>query len=66
MSGDPRIADRDYSIDERMIAHADGMPVGCAHEDWALNDMLERADRGKMVELSIRVGWRDGDELFRL
>ena len=25
-------------------------------EDWALNDItLERADRGKMVELSIRV-----------
>ncbi|MBM6699096.1 NAD kinase [Bifidobacterium pullorum subsp. saeculare] len=53
-----RVADHDYSIDERMIAHVDvwlpgqDEPLG----DWALNDItLERADRGKMVELSIRV-----------
>ena len=53
-----RVADHDYSIDERMIAHVDVWLPG-AHEplqDWALNDItLERADRGKMVELSIRV-----------
>lgn len=53
-----RVAEHDYSIDERMIAHVDVLlpgtnePIG----DWALNDItLERADRGKMVELSIRV-----------
>lgn len=53
-----RIATHDYSIDERMIAHVDVWLPG-AHEpleDWALNDItVERADRGKMVELSIRV-----------
>ena len=41
-----------------MIAHVDVWLPG-AHEplqDWALNDItLERADRGKMVELSVRV-----------
>ena len=53
-----RIADHDYSIDERMIAHVDVWLPGETEpiEDWALNDItLERADRGKMVELSIRV-----------
>ena len=53
-----RIADHDYSIDERMIAHVDVWLPGATEpiEDWALNDItLERADRGKMVELSIRV-----------
>ena len=53
-----RIAEHDYSIEERMIAHVDvwlldaATPLG----DWALNDItIERADRGKMVELSIAV-----------
>ena len=53
-----RIAEHDYSIDERMIAHVDVWLPGETEpiEDWALNDItLERADRGKMVELSIRV-----------
>ena len=53
-----RVADHDYSIDERMIAHVDVWLPGATKpiEDWALNDItLERADRGKMVELSIRV-----------
>ena len=53
-----RIAERDYSIDERMIAHVDVWLPGAAKpiENWALNDItLERADRGKMVELSICV-----------
>ena len=53
-----RVATHDYSIDERMIAHVDVWLPGVAEpiEDWALNDItLERADRGKMVELSIRV-----------
>lgn len=58
-----RIAERDYNIDERMIAHVDVWLPG-AHEplcDWALNDItIERADRGKMVELSIGV---DGVEM---
>ncbi len=50
-------------IDERMIAHVD-VWLPDAHEplrDWALNDItIERADRGKMVELSIVV---DGVEM---
>ena len=53
-----RIATHDYSIDERMIAHVDVWLPGATKpiEDWARNDItLERADRGKMVELSIRV-----------
>ena len=53
-----RVATHDYSIDERMIAHVDVWLPGTTKpiEDWALNDItLERADRGKMVELSIRV-----------
>ena len=53
-----RVADHDYSIDARMIAHVDVWLPGAAAplEDWALNDIaLEHADRGKMVELSIRV-----------
>ena len=53
-----RVAEHDYSIDERMIAHVDVWLPGATKpiEDWALNDItLERADRGKMVELSIRV-----------
>ncbi len=58
-----RIAERDYNIDERMIAHVD-VWLPDAHEplrDWALNDItIERADRGKMVELSIGV---DGVEM---
>ena len=53
-----RIATRDYSIDERMIAHVDVWLPGVESpiENWALNDItIERADRGKMVELSISV-----------
>ena len=53
-----RVGEHDYSIDERMIAHVDVWLPGATKpiEDWALNDItLERADRGKMVELSIRV-----------
>ena len=53
-----RVAEHDYSIDERMIAHADVWLPGQSEplEDWALNDItLETADRGKMVELSISV-----------
>ena len=53
-----RIAVHDYSIDERMIAHVDVWLPGASAPlgDWALNDItIERADRGKMVELSIAV-----------
>ena len=41
-----------------MIAHTDVWMPGAQEplEDWALNDItLERVDRGRMVELSIRV-----------
>ena len=58
-----RIAERDYNIDERMIAHVDVWLPGALEplRDWALNDItIERADRGKMVELSIGV---DGVEM---
>lgn len=53
-----RIAEHDYSIDERMIAHVDVWLPGADKpvEDWALNDItVDHADRGRMVELSIRV-----------
>ncbi|KAA8822491.1 NAD kinase [Bifidobacterium vespertilionis] len=53
-----RVAEHDYSVDERMIAHVDvTLPDGGGTlQDWALNDItVERADRGKMVELGIQV-----------
>lgn len=53
-----RVADHDYSIDERMLAHVDLWLPGVDEpiSDWALNDMtLERYDRGKMIEVSVRV-----------
>lgn len=53
-----RIADHDYSIDERMVAHVDIWLPGAKTPitDWALNDItLETAERGKMIELSVRV-----------
>lgn len=53
-----RICERDYLIDERMVAHVDVWLPGQEEplRDWALNDItIERADRGKMVELSIGV-----------
>ncbi|MCI1868007.1 NAD kinase [Bifidobacterium crudilactis] len=53
-----KIAAHDYSIDSRMIAHIDVWLPGAEKpiSDWALNDVtLERSDRGKMVEVSIRV-----------
>lgn len=58
-----KIADRDYQIDERTLAEVRVcLP---SHEpelvDWALNDVtIEKADRGKMVELGIMV---DGVEM---
>lgn len=58
-----RIAEHDYYIDERMIAHADVWLPGADEpiEDWALNDItLERVDRGKMIEMAIQV---DGVEM---
>lgn len=57
-----RIADHDYSIDERMIAHVDVWLPGATEpiEDWALNDItLERADRGKWWNCpSVSTTWR--------
>lgn len=53
-----RVAQRDYSVDRRLTAHVDvWLPDATAPiEDWALNDItIERADRGKMVELSVSV-----------
>lgn len=53
-----RVIDRDYTIDERMIAHVDVWLPGSETplQDWALNDItVERAERGKMVELSLGV-----------
>ncbi|KAB8295542.1 NAD kinase [Bifidobacterium avesanii] len=53
-----RVAEHDYSVDERMIAHVDVTLPGADKplQDWALNDItVERADRGKMVELGIQV-----------
>lgn len=53
-----RVADHDYSIDERMVAHADVWMPGAREpiHDWALNDItLGTADRGKMIGLAIQV-----------
>lgn len=53
-----RIANKDYTIDRRMEAHVDVWLPGESEplSDWALNDItLDREDRGRMVELSIRV-----------
>ncbi|MEE8737084.1 NAD kinase [Bifidobacterium subtile] len=53
-----RVADHDYSIDERMVAHADVWLPGESEpiSDWALNDItLGTADRGKMISLAVRV-----------
>ncbi|RSX56124.1 NAD(+)/NADH kinase [Bifidobacterium dolichotidis] len=58
-----RISARDYAVEERLVAHIDVWLPGADKPlvDWALNDVtLERADRGKMVELSIAV---DGVEM---
>lgn len=53
-----KVAAHDYSIDERMVAHVDLWLPGAEKPltDWALNDMtVERYDRGKMIEVGIKV-----------
>lgn len=58
-----KIADHDYQIDERTLAGVQVNLPGQAEPlcDWALNDVtIEKADRGKMVELGIKV---DGVEM---
>ncbi|MCI1983755.1 MAG: NAD kinase [Bifidobacteriaceae bacterium] len=58
-----KIADHDYQIDERTLAHVQvSLPDGSTPLiDWALNDVtIEKADRGMMVELGIKV---DGVEM---
>ena len=57
-----RIAEHDYSIDERMIAHVDVWLPGETEpiEDWALND-ITRQDGG-----TVHPRRRRGDELIRL
>lgn len=53
-----RIAAGEYSIDTRMIAHVDVYLPDSDEplRDWALNDItIERADRGKMVGISMQV-----------
>ncbi|WP_308201366.1 NAD kinase [Bifidobacterium sp. ESL0763] len=53
-----RVADHDYSIDERMLASVSvispqGQPVA---SDWALNDIaIQQDDRDHMLELSVGV-----------
>ncbi|MCI1935795.1 MAG: NAD kinase [Bifidobacteriaceae bacterium] len=58
-----KIADHDYQIDERTLAGVQVNLPGSTEPlyDWALNDVtIEKADRGKMVELGIKV---DGVEM---
>ncbi|MCH4158658.1 MAG: NAD kinase [Bifidobacterium minimum] len=53
-----RVAEHDYSLDDRMIAHVDVWLPGSDSplHDWALNDItLERDEQGRMVEVSIRI-----------
>ena len=53
-----KIASRDYSIDERVVAQ---VAVTIPHQstpimDWALNDVtIENAERGRMLEIAIAV-----------
>lgn len=58
-----KIADHDYQIDERKMASVELYLPGSNKPltDWALNDVtIEKADRGMMVELGIKV---DGVEM---
>lgn len=58
-----RVATRDYSVESRLTEHVDVWLPGASEpiSDWVLNDVtIERADRGKMVELSVDV---DGVEM---
>ncbi|MDF7640932.1 NAD kinase [Bifidobacterium sp. ESL0784] len=53
-----RVADRDYSIDERNLASVSvASPDGSKTiSDWALNDItIQQADRDHMIELSVGV-----------
>ncbi|TCD53569.1 NAD kinase [Alloscardovia theropitheci] len=53
-----KIADRDYTIDERMIAAVELFLPGHTESicDWSLNDViLEHEDRARMVEVGITV-----------
>ncbi|KFF30818.1 NAD kinase [Bifidobacterium bombi] len=52
-----RIADRDYSLDERMLAAVRATyPDGRQSQDWALNDVTVREPGGgRMVEVSVSV-----------
>ena len=53
-----RIASRDYTIDERMIADVQIWQPHASEplHDWALNDVvLEHTDRGSMIEVGIDV-----------
>ena len=53
-----RVAEHDYVIEERAIADVKVWLPGAKEpiREWALNDVtVEKADRGKMVELGIKV-----------
>jgi NAD+ kinase len=53
-----KIAEGEYRIEERLLAHVDISPPDSdkVYTDWALNDItIEKADRGKMVEIGIKV-----------
>lgn len=53
-----RIEQRDYTIEERMIAAVDVQIPGRAEplRDWALNDVtIEHVDRGSMIDVGIEV-----------
>jgi len=55
-----RIADRDYSVEERMTVDVQvHTPQGDIHEGWALNEAtIEKLDRARMLELAIGVDGR--------
>lgn len=63
-----RIADHDYSIDERMIAHVDVWLPGATEpiEDWALNDITLELRRPWQNGGTVHPCRRRGDELLRL
>jgi len=55
-----RIADRDYSVEERMTIDVEVQtPSGECHEGWAINEAtIEKVDRSGVIELALGVDGR--------
>src|SRR5690606_38341644 len=55
-----RIADRDYTVEERMTIDVEVQtPTGESHEGWAINEAtIEKVDRSGVIELALGVDGR--------